>query len=127
MGLRELAESDLGMILEDSVNGFGLSITVTNPAGKVLVMTGYSNDIAQVIDPDTGLAVSGRAASVSLRIATLNANTMGLPEAIPDTTKKPWIIEFADYAGLNYKFKVSSASPDRAKNVVLCDLENYKT
>ena len=126
MGLRETAESDLGAILEDSVYGFGYSITVTDPAGTVAPFTGYSNDISQIIDPDTGQAVSGRLASVAIRISSLTAAGLTLPQGIADAAKKPWIIEFDDINGNPFKFKVSQSNPDRALGVVTCLLELYK-
>ena len=126
MSLREIAESDLGVILEDSVYGFGYSITVTDPAGTVKPFTGYSNDISQIIDPDTGQAVSGRLASVALRISSLTAAGFTLPQGIADASKKPWIIEFDDINGNAFKFKVSQSNPDRALGMIACLLELYK-
>jgi len=126
MGLREIAESDLGAILEDSAYGFGYPITVTDPAGTVKPFTGYSNDISQIIDPDTGQAVSGRLASAAIRISSLTAAGLTLPQGIADTSKKPWIIEFDDINGNAYKFKVSQSNPDRALGLVVCLLEFYK-
>lgn len=126
MGLRELAEKDLGAILEDSVTGFGWPITVTDPAGIVGTLTGFSDDIAQVIDPDTGQAVSGRLASVALRVSSLTFAGLGLPRGIADTGSKPWVIQFDDINGNAYTFKVSQSNPDRALGLVVCLLELYE-
>lgn len=126
MSLRQLAERDLGVILEDGVTGFGWPITVTDPDGTVAAMTGSSNDISQVIDPETGTMVNGRSASVVLRISSLAARGLGLPRGIADTGRKPWLIGFNDIGGAPYIFKVSTASPDRAAGVILCMLEAYK-
>ena len=86
MGLRQLAESDLGKILEDSDTGFGWPITVTNPTGDSGTLTGASGDISQIIDPDTGVAVSGRMAHVSLRISSLVAAGLPVPAGIVDAS-----------------------------------------
>jgi len=126
MSLRQLAESDLGLILEDSSTGFGWSITVTDPAGKSRTLTGFSDDIAQIIDPDTGQAVSGRLASVALRTSSLIAAGLTLPCGISDSGSKPWIVEFNDINGSAYKFKVSQSNPDRALGLVTCLLELYE-
>ena len=126
MGLRELAESDLAGIIEDSVTGFGWDIAVTDPAGTTVPLVGLSDDISQVIDPDTGQAVSGRLASVTLRISSLITAGVGLPQGISDTAAKPWIIEFDDINGNPFKFKVSQSNPDRALGVVVCLLELYQ-
>lgn len=125
MSLRVLAEEDLGGILEDAVTGFGFSIKVTDPSGTFGTLTGFSNDIAQLIDPDTGQAVSGRLASVALRISSLTTAGLGLPQGIADAGIKPWIIEFDDINGNPFKFKVAQSNPDRALGLVICLLELY--
>ena len=126
MGLRELAEADLGVILEDDNRGFGWSITVTDPDGNTGDLTGSANDIAQVIDPDTGQAVSGRSASVALRVSSLTEECLGLPKGIADSGSKPWIVEFEDISGNTHKFKVAQSNPDRMIGLVVCLLEIYK-
>lgn len=126
MSLRQLAETDLGLILEDSSTGFGWSIIVTDPAGTSRTLTGFSDDIAQIIDPDTGQAVSGRLASVALRTSSLIAAGLTLPRGIADSGSKPWVIEFDDINGSAYKFKVAQSNPDRALGLVTCLLELYE-
>ncbi len=126
MGLREIAQIDLGIILEDDITGFGWSITVTDPSGTVGNLKGSSTDIAQIIDPDTGQAVSGRLASVALRISSLTAQGLALPVGISDDALKPWIIEFDDINGNAYKFKVVQSNPDRTIGLVTLLLELYE-
>lgn len=126
MGLRELAETDAGNILNDVTYGFGWSITVTDPDGASAVLTGFSNDISQLIDPDTGQAVSGRLATAAIHIQTLIDAGLSLPVGIVDLNSKPWVIEFNDINGNSYTFKVNESNPDRALGVVVCILETYK-
>lgn len=123
MGLREIAEADLGAILEDAVAGFGWPIVLTDPTGTTQALTGFSNDISQLIDPDTGQAVSGRLASVALRISSLAS---GLPEGIADATSKPWLVAFDDINGNPFTFKVVKSNPDRALGLVTCLVEFYE-
>ena len=125
MSLRDLAEQDLGATLED-VAGFGWSITVTDPAGTSVAFVGQSTDIAQIIDPDTGQAVSGRLASVALRVSSLTTAGLGRPVGIAYAGSKPWIVEFDDINGESYKFKVAKTNPDRALGIVVCILESYE-
>lgn len=125
MSLRQQAEADLGLIIEDETSGFGWPITVTDPSGTVRPLTGLSDDIAQIIDPDTGEAVSGRLASVALRISSLTTAGLALPVGIADSGIKPWIVEFDDINGNPYKFKVSQSNPDRALGLVTLLLELY--
>lgn len=126
MGLRQQAEADLAFILEDDVGGFGYSITLTDPSGLTDTFTGFSDDIAQVIDPDTGQAVSGRLASVALRISSLYAAGFKLPKGIADTGSKPWTVAFNDINGRAHTFKISESNPDRAVGIVVCLLEAYR-
>lgn len=127
MGLRSIAETDLGLILEDSATGFGFPITVTDPAGLVKPLTGFSDDISQIIDPDTGQAVSGRLASVALRISSLTAaGFTELPKGIADAASKPWLVAFDDINGNAFTFKVQQSNPDRALGLVTCILETYE-
>ena len=125
MSLRELAELDLTAILNDSVTGFGWPITVTDPAGLSAALTGFSNDISQLIDPSTGQMVSGRLASVALAISSLTAAGFALPQGIANTSAKPWVVHFDDINGNAYDFKVRSSDPDRALGLVVCILEFY--
>lgn len=127
MGIREIAETDLGKILEDSTYGFGWPIIVTNPSGLVKPLTGFSNDISQIIDPDTGQAVSGRLATVALRISSLTAaGFTNLPTGISDAASKPWLIKFDDINLNSFTFKIGQSDPDRAIGLVICILELYE-
>lgn len=127
-GLRELAEQDLGFILETDESGFRWPVTVTDPAGlTVNSLYGFSDDIGQIIDPDTGEAVSGRLASVALRISTLVASGFTtLPRGIEDMASKPWIVQFDDINGNPFVFKVRHSNPDRALGLITCELELYE-
>lgn len=127
MGLRAIAEQDLGTILEDGAFGFGWPITLTAPDGTVGALTGFSDDIAQVIDPDTGQAVSGRLASAALRIGHIEAVLpgKGVPVGVADAASKPWLVAFDDINGNSYTFKVAQSNPDRALGIVTLLLEIY--
>lgn len=123
-----MAEEDLGAILEDSSYGFGWPIVLLAPDGVTQgTFTGYSDDMAQIIDPDTGQAVSGRLASISLRISSIYAEGFTeLPRGISDSDLKPWVVLFNDINGLPHKFKIIQSNPDRALGVLTCILEAYK-
>lgn len=128
MSLRRLAEADLGLILEDDKTGFGWSITVTDPSGNTNNddLLGYSDDISQIIDPDTGQVVSGRMASVAIRITRLTQVGLAIPQGIVDAGIKPWIVEFKDINNNAHKFKVNQSNPDRMLGLVSLMLELYE-
>lgn len=126
--LRFLAESDLAFILEDGAFGFGWQIELTSPAGFTSSepLTGYSGDIGLVIDPDTGQAVSGRNATIALRLSSLTeAGYSEIPRAIENQSSKPWVVRFTDITLNSWLFKVKQSSPDRTLGIVTCNLELY--
>jgi len=127
VSLRDQAAADAKRILEDSAAGFGWPITVTAPDGSSASLKGFSTDVAQTIDPDTGMTVSGRTASVTLPIKALTDAGLALPRGIADQASKPWRVTFDDIHGTSHEFKVAESMPDRALGVVLCMLEAYKT
>ena len=126
MGLREQAEKDLGFILEDDSAGFPWDITIIDPDGLTSVgLKGFSDDISQLVDPDTGMLVSGRLATVAIRISTLYAQGFTLPRAVADHSSNPWVVQFNDINGLAHTFKVRQSDPDRALGLTVCILEGY--
>jgi len=126
MGLRDTAAADNRIILNDSTFGFGYSITITDPTGTNTPFTGFSNDIGQLIDPETGIAVSGRLATAAIHIQDILDAGLTLPESIADKSSKPWLITFNDINGVAQVFKVSQSNPDRALGMLICILEFYK-
>lgn len=126
MGLRQVAEADLAYTLEDPVCGGGWPITITAPDGTVGTLTGLSGDIGEVIDPDTGQAVSGRACHASLRKSTLLSTFGELPKAISDESQKPWVVEFTDIGGEAFLFKIIDQRPDRTLGIVSFTLTFYE-
>lgn len=128
MSLRQQAASDLVSIMSDITGGFGWPITVTTPAGLSAVITGFSSDIGEAIDPQTGMLIASRKASVALPVASLvAAGITTLPAAIADSSRKPWVIQFADVGGHPHTFSVKHSMPDRALGIVTCILELYRT
>lgn len=126
MNLRQIAEADLAVTLEDATNGFGWSVKLYDPSGNYVSLTGQSSDISQMIDPDTGQMVSGRMATVTLRLSTLRAKGVEAPRGISESNSRPWVVEFDDILGQSWKFKVLRTSPDRTLGTVTCYLEAYQ-
>lgn len=123
MGLREQIAADTKAILEDQASGFGYPITLTDPLGNTADLVGFSNDISQVIDPDTGTAVSGRAVECTLAIKSITDAGLSLPQGIANVDEKPWTVSFTDINGNAGTFKVFESVPDRAMGTVILALE----
>jgi hypothetical protein len=121
MGIRAQAVADAKAILEDSTSGFGWPLTLTSPAGESSSLTGFSTDVAETIDPETGQAVAGRRASVAISLLSLPV----LPTAVPDSDRRPWVVVFADATLAPTTWKVVEVLPDRAVGVVVLLLEAY--
>ncbi len=128
MGLRAQAETDLAATLEDAA-GWGWPFTIRKPtvadAAAGVDLTGSASDIGVAINPETGMGISGRFPSVSIRITSLTAAGLGLPRGVADSAGRPWRITFADIEGTAGAYKVREARPDRALGVVVCLLELY--
>ncbi len=126
MGLREQAAADARVILEDTAAGFGVPITLRDPDHLEVALTGFSNDIHQTIDPQTGFLVSSRTASIVLSIASIEAaGFTSLPKAIPEEARFPWVVFFDDLSGRRHTFKVREGIPDRGLGIIACALEAY--
>jgi hypothetical protein len=117
MSLTEKAIADTKWILTNT-DHFGGAVTVTNPAGASLSLTGITNDIGQVIDVDTGQTLSGRLASAALPLA--DVAPLGIPYGVHDSTMKPWLVTFKGNT-----LKIIETVPDRTVDLLLCYLEVY--
>ena len=126
MNLLALAAADSKIILEDSAAGFATDITVTPPDGDPVVLRGWANDRAQMIDPETGQAISGREASIALSLSTLATAGLDVPKGEADATQHPWVVSFADLHGKVRTFRVLEANPDQIGDIVTCTLEVYR-
>lgn len=126
MNLRQQAAADLQGIVEDTVGGFGWPVLVTDPNNVTVALVGLTTDIGMMIDPQTGQAITGRKASVALRIASLTAAGFEMPRGVSSEDERPWLVAFEDINGVGFTFKVTEAMPDRAIGLVVCTLEAYR-
>lgn len=123
MGLREQAEQAFREIMSDN-DGAVWPVTLVNPAGVISApFNGRTNDIHLMIDPNTGMAVSGRQASVVISWREIQDSGLGTPEGIADGTAKPWLARFDDLYGASYEFKIRETHPDRDIGSLVCILE----
>lgn len=122
----EIAQLDKAFTLNDDQFGFGTSVNLTDPDLFAADVVCQTNDISFAIDPNTGVAVSGRTATVAIDMNELTAKGFSsLPSAQPKTAK-PWIVEWTDQQGNTHTFTVLEANPDRTLGIVLCTLQFYK-
>lgn len=125
MGLRQELRQDVHRILGDAAYGFGWALVVTDPDGKSVCLRGFSTDISDLIDPETGQAISGRQAEVTISMDALRKAGLEHPAHIANTDGKPWVIKFQDIEGKEHAFKVMRSAPDRTAGLILCSLEAY--
>jgi hypothetical protein len=117
MSLIEKAKADTKWILTNT-DHFGGAVTVINPSGASLPLTGITNDIGQVIDVDTGQTLSGRLASAALPLS--DVAPLGIPYGVHDPALKPWLVTFNGVT-----LKIVETVPDRTVDLLLCYLEVY--
>jgi hypothetical protein len=125
VSLRTEAEALNALGIEDT-DLFGQAMTLTNPAGTSAALVGDYNDIGAVIDPETGTLVSGRSASMTLRISSIiAAGFTELPRRISNESSKPWRVQYTADDSVNYSFIVRESMPDRSAGVIVLILEEY--
>mgnify|MGYP006987896169 CR=1 FL=1 len=107
------------------MQGFAWPIVVTNPDGRSVCLRGFSTDISDVIDLETGQLVSGRQAEVALPMAAVSKAGLELPQHVASEAGKPWLMKFEDIEGSSHTFKVLRTAPDRTVGLILCYLEAY--
>ncbi len=104
MNLREQAEADNAIILEDDVAGFGVEITFTNPddAEETVTVKGQFTRISVEVDPETGLMVQGSTSEFTVRLSSLG-------EVIP---KEDWEVKSTDITGAAFVGYCQAPMPD---------------
>lgn len=120
--------ADAKAIIE-SLETFGLTTTWTDPSGTQGSMVGLPGEIGLTMDSETGMSVAGARAYVSVHLSSFRAvfGATAIPLAISSRTSKPWLVQFADYAGVQHTYKVIDVMPDMRLGVVTCLVEAYKS
>lgn len=126
MNLLEQAAADLRAILEDSTMGFARRVKITTPDITIVEVTGLFRDVHRALDPSTGQFVSVRLAEVVLPIAALVDSGIGIPQAVADKARKPWLVTVTTLQGVEQTFKICEVLPDEL-GAVTCVLEAYQT
>ena len=126
MNLREQAEADLSLTLEDKDYGFGWECLIEDPSGNSDTFVVQSGDVHELFDTETGVPVSNRVAHVAVRISSLTEKGFSLPSKIANENSNIWKFTFKDVNGDNHKFTVAEARPDRTLGVALVILELLK-
>ena len=124
MSLVDLAASDFESIARNT-NEWGRSIILQNPSGETVKITGITGDISEVVDPDTGQLVQGRRVHIRIPLSDLTVAGFQIPENIPDTGEKPWLVRFFDTQKVEYLFRVVQPLPDRTLGSITLILEVY--
>jgi len=119
MSLRDIAEADLGRIMENT-SEFGRAVVLTSPDGVSAQLVGFNNDVSAAIDPDTGQIVSSRRISFSFRLSSLAG--LGIPYSVAANTP-PWKVQIE---GETQIYRVSQTLPDRRLGIVVVIAELFK-
>ena len=122
MNIRQLAQTHLAKILDSDSIGNSQSVFLTSPANVTETIEASTSDVSSLIDPQTGVAVRGRHATITIRIGLLTERGLEIPRGTEDTTKKPWLVSFDDINGDRWEFKVDDSHIDRTLGIVTCDL-----
>lgn len=104
MNLRELAESDNALLLEDDISGFAVAVKLTDPGGPEYEVKGQYHRVGVDIDPETGAVVQGNKSAVTVRLSSLG------PGVMPADS---WKVETTDITGAAVTGYVNAVMADR--------------
>lgn len=119
MSLLAKAAADVRSILNDVGGGFAVPIAVVAPDGTTATINGLQTDVGLAIDPDTGVMVAGRKASIVISQADLAAAGLDIPQGVPDDDENPWLVRWTPPTGAEQTMKVVNALPDKLGCLVL--------
>ena len=106
--LRREALEDLATTIQEE---FGKTIKITRPDGSDFKdFIGNSNDISIMLDPDTGLMITGRTAQAVFILKEILDHFGELPD-------KLWKVEFLEISPNS--FSVKDVRPDAAQGVLI--------
>jgi hypothetical protein len=112
MGLRDIAAADAKLIAEDVAGGFGCDFLLVDPDGRQVALKGLDQDIAAFIDPETGVGVSGRMASMVVPMKAMEEAGIALPRGVADEGSSVWMVFATNVLGKQRKWKVAEVRPD---------------
>lgn len=111
MNLRQMAERDLQITLEDAVNGSAVSVKFIEPTGTQHQVNANIGDIGYLIDTD-GNAIAGRCVTAAWRLSSLvNSNGQQMEPG------RGWKVSYSDLAGREWTLFVTRFEPDRTIGV----------
>lgn len=120
MSLRDQALADAQFALENA-SDFGQDINLIAPDGTVTPMRGYTGDITELIEPDSGQIVTGRSIHVMLFINSLPPGPR--PVGIQDLNGIPWRVSFPNISSKVVKsYGVRATQPDDAMGTLSLEL-----
>lgn len=109
MNLREQAEADLALTLEDAF-GAGEAFTLIDPAGNEFDVLGVVGDISVLYSAETGEALRNRSIRCSCRASTLAKQTASVPE-------RGWRARVIAHSGVPSELFVTGCDTDRTLGV----------
>lgn len=109
MNLRETAERDLALTLED-LGGAGEAFTLIDLEGNEYEIAGVTGDIGVLYTAETGEALRNRSIRCSCRASTLAAKGGGVPE-------RGWRARVLSAGGLPAELFVTGCDTDRTLGV----------
>ena len=126
MSLKRQAIADHQAICENT-GDFAWPVFLVSPEKMKKEVSGLTNDISDIIDPDTGTPISGRLISIHLSQQTIfSAGFKQLPYSIADESKKPWLVELKNpITDIVSVFKVKRSLPDTSLGGIKLILELY--
>lgn len=127
MNLREIAEFDLSITLEDDEKGFGVPVKVTDSSGNTADLIAQTGDVHLLYETGNDQNVTNRTPHISLRISSIVAAGLELPSVAVDSTTNPYTFEFTDQNGNIRKYTVTEPRFDLTLGIVTVILDLLKS
>lgn len=124
MGLIDQAKKDIEQITSNS-NEFGVSMTFTAPTSKTATVTGLHKKHHLGIDPEKGVAVNTKTASVSVSEKFLADAGYPVRNGNGVVDLKKHLVAVKDSTGTTETYIIEQWFPDETIGLIVCTLGTY--
>ena len=124
MSLIDQAKIDIQRIISDA-DGFGQLITLTSPAGVVLLITGLHKKIRLGVDTE-GNIINTKTATITISDLDLAAANYPYRDSGNEVNLNNHKVSVVDVTGLQCNYIMQSLHPDETLGCIVCYLQDYE-
>lgn len=125
MGLIDQAKKDIEQITSN-LDGFGVEMTLTAPTSQSITIKGLHKKHHLGIDPEKGVAVNTKTASVSFSEKFLTDQGYPVRNSKGVVDLKKHLVDVKDSTGNSEKYIIEQWFPDETIGLIVCILGTYE-